>query len=226
MEKQLQIAIDGPAGAGKSTIAKMVADKLGLLYLDTGAMYRACAYYLKREEALDDESRLPELLGKMELSFDESGKIIYLNGEDVSAVIRTPEITELTSKVSGNAKVREFLVHKQQEIAGMRGVIMDGRDIGTVVLPEAQVKIFLTASLESRAQRRLLDLAQKGIKSDLATVMEDLAKRDKQDSTREHSPLKQADDAVVIDTSEMSIDDVIKNILLIIENKGLFSRNN
>ena len=226
MEKQLQIAIDGPAGAGKSTIAKMVADKLGLLYLDTGAMYRACAYYLKREEALDDESRLPELLGKMELSFDENGKIIYLNGEDVSAVIRTQEITELTSKVSGNAKVREFLVHKQQEIAGMRGVIMDGRDIGTVVLPQAQVKIFLTASLESRAQRRLLDLAQKGIKSDLATVMEDLAKRDKQDSTREHSPLKQADDAVVIDTSEMSIDDVIKNILLIIENKGLFSRNN
>ena len=226
MEKQLQIAIDGPAGAGKSTIAKMVADKLGLLYLDTGAMYRACAYYLKREEALDDESRLPELLGKMELSFDENGKIIYLNGEDVSAVIRTPEITELTSKVSGNAKVREFLVHKQQEIAGMRGVIMDGRDIGTVVLPQAQVKIFLTASLESRAQRRLLDLAQKVIKSDLATVMEDLAKRDKQDSTREHSPLKQADDAVVIDTSEMSIDDVIKNILLIIENKGLFSRNN
>ena len=226
MEKQLQIAIDGPAGAGKSTIAKMVADKLGLLYLDTGAMYRACAYYLKREEALDDESRLPELLGKMELSFDENGKIIYLNGEDVSAVIRTPKITELTSKVSGNAKLREFLVHKQQEIAGMRGVIMDGRDIGTVVLPQAQVKIFLTASLESRAQRRLLDLAQKGIKSDLATVMEDLAKRDKQDSTREHSPLKQADDAVVIDTSEMSIDDVIKNILLIIENKGLFSRNN
>ena len=108
----------------------------------------------------------------------------------------------------------------------MRGVIMDGRDIGTVVLPQAQVKIFLTASLESRAQRRLLDLAQKGIKSDLATVMEDKKKRDKQDSTREHSPLKQADDAVVIDTSEMSIDDVIKNILLIIENKGLFSRNN
>ena len=226
MERQLQIAIDGPAGAGKSTIAKMIADKLGLLYLDTGAMYRACAYYLKREEALDDESRLPELLGKMELSFDESGKIIYLNGEDVSAVIRTPEITEITSKVSSNAKVRELLVRKQQEIAGVRGVIMDGRDIGTVVLPQAQVKIFLTASLESRAQRRLLDLAQKGIKSDLATVMEDLAKRDKQDSTREHSPLKQADDAVVIDTSEMSIDDVIKNILLIIENKGLFSRNN
>ena len=226
MEKQLQIAIDGPAGAGKSTIAKMVADKLGLLYLDTGAMYRACAYYLKQHSALEDEKKIAELLGKMELSFDESGKIIYLNGEDVSAVIRTPEITELTSKVSGNAKVREFLVHKQQEIAGMRGVIMDGRDIGTVVLPQAQVKIFLTASLESRAQRRLLDLAQKGIKSDLATVMEDLAKRDKQDSTREHSPLKQADDAVVIDTSEMSIDDVIKNILSIIENKGLFSRNN
>ena len=226
MEKQLQIAIDGPAGAGKSTIAKMVADKLGLLYLDTGAMYRACAYYLKQHSALEDEKKIAELLGKMELSFDESGKIIYLNGEDVSAVIRTPEITELTSKVSSNAKVRELLVRKQQEIAGVRGVIMDGRDIGTVVLPQAQVKIFLTASLESRAQRRLLDLAQKGIKSDLATVMEDLAKRDKQDSTREHSPLKQADDAVVIDTSEMSIDDVIKNILLIIENKGLFSRNN
>ncbi len=226
MERQLQIAIDGPAGAGKSTIAKMIADKLDLLYLDTGAMYRACAYYLKQNNALDDEKKMDELLEQMELSFDESGKIIYLNGEDVSAVIRTPEISELTSKVSSNPQVREVLVHKQQQIAGSRGVIMDGRDIGTVVLPQAQVKIFLTASLESRAQRRLLDLAQKGIKSDLATVMEDLAKRDKQDSTREHSPLKQADDAVVIDTSEMSIDDVIKNILLIIENKGLFSRNN
>lgn len=226
MERQLQIAIDGPAGAGKSTIAKMIADKLDLLYLDTGAMYRACAYYLKQNNALDDEKKMDELLEQMELNFDESGKRIFLNGEDVSAVIRTPEITEITSKVSSNAKVRELLVRKQQEIAGVRGVIMDGRDIGTVVLPQAQVKIFLTASLESRAQRRLLDLAQKGIKSDLATVMEDLAKRDKQDSTREHSPLKQADDAVVIDTSEMSIDDVIKNILLIIENKGLFSRNN
>ena len=226
MERQLQIAIDGPAGAGKSTIAKMIADKLDLLYLDTGAMYRACAYYSKQNNALDDEKKMDELLEQMELNFDESGKRIFLNGEDVSAVIRTPEITEITSKVSSNAKVRELLVRKQQEIAGVRGVIMDGRDIGTVVLPQAQVKIFLTASLESRAQRRLLDLAQKGIKSDLATVMEDLAKRDKQDSTREHSPLKQADDAVVIDTSEMSIDDVIKNILLIIENKGLFSRNN
>lgn len=226
MERQLQIAIDGPAGAGKSTIAKMIADKLDLLYLDTGAMYRACAYYLKQNNALDDEKKMDELLEQMELNFDESGKQIFLNGENVSAVIRTPEITELTSKVSGNAKVREVLVHKQQQIAGSRGVIMDGRDIGTVVLPQAQVKIFLTASLESRAQRRLLDLAQKGIKSDLATVMEDLAKRDKQDSTREHSPLKQADDAVVIDTSEMSIDDVIKNILSIIENKGLFSHNN
>lgn len=226
MERQLQIAIDGPAGAGKSTIAKMIADKLDLLYLDTGAMYRACAYYLKQNNALDDEKKMDELLEQMELNFDESGKQIFLNGENVSAVIRTPEISELTSKVSSNAKVRELLVRKQQEIAGVRGVIMDGRDIGTVVLPQAQVKIFLTASLESRAQRRLLDLAQKGIKSDLATVMEDLAKRDKQDSTREHSPLKQADDAVVIDTSEMSIDDVIKNILLIIENKGLFSRNN
>ena len=158
MERQLQIAIDGPAGAGKSTIAKMIADKLDLLYLDTGAMYRACAYYLKQNNALDDEKKMDELLEQMELSFDESGKIIYLNGEDVSAVIRTPEISELTSKVSSNPQVREVLVHKQQQIAGSRGVIMDGRDIGTVVLPQAQVKIFLTASLESRAQRRLLDL--------------------------------------------------------------------
>ena len=226
MEKQLQIAIDGPAGAGKSTIAKMIADKLGLLYLDTGAMYRACAYYLKQHSALEDEKKIAELLEQMELNFDESGKRIFLNGEDVSAVIRTPEISALTSKVSSNPQVREVLVHKQQEIAGVRGVIMDGRDIGTVVLPQAQVKIFLTASLESRAQRRLLDLAQKGIKSDLATVMTDLEKRDKQDTTREHSPLRKAADAVVIDTSEMSIDDVIKNILSIIENKGLFSHNN
>ena len=226
MERQLQIAIDGPAGAGKSTIAKMIADKLDLLYLDTGAMYRACAYYLKQNNALDDEKKMDELLEQMELNFDESGKQIFLNGENVSAVIRTPEISELTSKVSSNAKVREILVHKQQQIAGSRGVIMDGRDIGTVVLPHAQVKIFLTASVESRAQRRLLDLAEKGIASDLATVMADLEKRDKQDTTREHSPLRKAADAVVIDTSEMTIDDVIKNILSIIENKCLFSRNN
>ena len=226
MERQLQIAIDGPAGAGKSTIAKMIADKLDLLYLDTGAMYRACAYYLKQNNALDDEKKMDELLEQMELNFDESGKQIFLNGENVSAVIRTPEISALTSKVSSNPQVREVLVHKQQQIAGSRGVIMDGRDIGTVVLPQAQVKIFLTASVESRAQRRLLDLAEKGMASDLATVMADLEKRDKQDTTRKHSPLRKAADAVVIDTSEMSIDDVIKNILLIIENKGLFSRNN
>ena len=226
MERQLQIAIDGPAGAGKSTIAKMIADKLDLLYLDTGAMYRACAYYLKQNNALDDEKKMDELLEQMELNFDESGKQIFLNGENVSAVIRTPEISALTSKVSSNPQVREVLVHKQQQIAGSRGVIMDGRDIGTVVLPQAQVKIFLTASVESRAQRRLLDLAEKGMASDLATVMADLEKRDKQDTTRKHSPLRKAADAVVIDTSEMSIDDVIKNILSIIENKGLFSHNN
>ena len=175
---------------------------------------------------MEDEKKIAELLEQMELNFDESGKRIFLNGEDVSAVIRTPEISALTSKVSSNPQVREVLVHKQQEIAGVRGVIMDGRDIGTVVLPQAQVKIFLTASVESRAQRRLLDLAEKGMASDLATVMADLEKRDKQDTTRKHSPLRKAADAVVIDTSEMSIDDVIKNILSIIENKGLFSHNN
>lgn len=224
--KPLQIAIDGPAGAGKSTIAKMIADQLGLLYLDTGAMYRACALYLKRNGALGDEKKIAELLGEMKLEFDESGKHISLNGEDVSAEIRTPEITALTSQVSSLAAVRERLVSQQQEIAAARAVIMDGRDIGTVVLPEAQVKIFLTASPEARAERRLADLAQKGIKSDLQTVLADIIKRDEQDTTREHSPLKCAPDAQVIDTSAMSIDDVIKNILAIIKNKGLFSEDN
>ena len=226
MDKPLQIAIDGPAGAGKSTIAKMIADKLDLLYLDTGAMYRACALYLKREHALGDEQKIAALLPAMRLEFDQSGKHISLNGEDVSTEIRTPEITALTSEVSALALVRECLVSKQREIAASRAVIMDGRDIGTVVLPEAQVKIFLTASPEARSRRRLADLAQKGIESNYETVLADIIKRDEQDSTREHSPLKIAPDAEIIDTSAMSIDDVIKNILAIMKNKGLFSEDN
>lgn len=224
--KPLQIAIDGPAGAGKSTIAKMIADKLNLLYLDTGAMYRACALYLKRNGAVDDDEKIAVLLPQMELKFDESGKRISLNGEDVSAEIRTPEVTELTSQVSAKAEVRECLVKMQQQIASARAVIMDGRDIGTVVLPEAQVKIFLTATAEARAKRRLADLAQKGIASDYETVLNDIIKRDEQDTTREHSPLKCAHDAVIIDTSNLNIDEVIKNILAIIKNKGLFSEDN
>lgn len=226
MDKPLQIAIDGPAGAGKSTIAKMLADKLGLLYLDTGAMYRACALYLSRADALADEDKIAAVLPGMELKFDQSGKHISLNGEDVSEIIRTPEITALTSQVSAIGIVRECLVQKQQEIALARAVIMDGRDIGTVVLPQAQVKIFLTATAEARAQRRLAEMEQKGVECDLATVLNDIIKRDEQDMTREHSPLKCADDAHIIDTSGMSIDEVIKNILAIIKNKGLFSEDN
>lgn len=226
MDKPLQIAIDGPAGAGKSTIAKMLADKLGLLYLDTGAMYRACALYLSRADALADEDKIAAVLPGMELKFDQSGKHISLNGEDVSEIIRTPEITALTSQVSAIGIVRECLVQKQQEIALARAVIMDGRDIGTVVLPQAQVKIFLTATAEARAQRRLAEMEQKGLKSDFDTVLNDIIKRDEQDMTREHSPLKCADDAHIIDTSGLNIDEVIKNILAIIKNKGLFSEDN
>lgn len=226
MSKPLQIAIDGPAGAGKSTIAKMIADRLNLLYLDTGAMYRACALYLKRNGAVDDDEKIAALLPDMELKFDESGKHISLNGEDVSAEIRTPEVTALTSQVSAKKAVRECLVKMQQQIASARAVIMDGRDIGTVVLPEAQVKIFLTATPQARAERRLVDLAQKGIASDYETVLKDIIARDEQDTTREHSPLKCAHDAMIIDTSNLSIDDVIKNILAIIKNKGLFSEDN
>ena len=213
MSKPLQIAIDGPAGAGKSTIAKMIADRLNLLYLDTGAMYRACALYLKRNGAVDDDEKIAALLPDMELKFDESGKHISLNGEDVSAEIRTPEVTALTSQVSAKEAVRECLVKMQQQIASARAVIMDGRDIGTVVLP-------------ARAERRLADLAQKGIASDYETVLKDIIARDEQDTTREHSPLKCAHDAMIIDTSNLSIDDVIKNILAIIKNKGLFSEDN
>lgn len=226
MDKPLQIAIDGPAGAGKSTIAKMLADRLGLLYLDTGAMYRACALYLSRADALGDEEKIAAILPEMDLKFDQSGKHISLNGEDVSEIIRTPEITALTSQVSAIGIVRECLVQKQQEIALARAVVMDGRDIGTVVLPEAQVKIFLTATAEARAQRRLLEMKQKGLECDLDTVLNDIIKRDEQDMTREHSPLKCADDAHIIDTSGMSLDEVIKNILAIIKNKGLFSEDN
>ena len=193
MSKPLQIAIDGPAGAGKSTIAKMIADRLNLLYLDTGAMYRACALYLKRNGAVDDDEKIAALLPDMELKFDESGKNISLNGEDVSAEIRTPEVTALTSQVSAKKAVREC---------------------------------FLTATPQARAERRLADLAQKGIASDYETVLKDIIARDEQDTTREHSPLKCAHDAMIIDTSNLSIDDVIKNILAIIKNKGLFSEDN
>lgn len=216
-----QIAIDGPAGAGKSTIAKIVADKLGFVYLDTGAMFRAVAYRMQ-EEGIEaqDEQRLKELLNQIEISFTDGGKRIWCNGVDISKEIRSPEMSSKASAVSALPAVREVLAKKQREIAEQCNVVMDGRDIGTVILPNAQVKVFLTASLEERTRRRQEELAAKGIVKDFDELYEEIATRDKNDSSRAIAPLKMADDAVFLDSTAYNIDDVVKNVLLIIENKG------
>ena len=216
-----QIAIDGPAGAGKSTIAKKVADRIGFVYLDTGAMYRAVTYKMMTENiAIDDEEKLAELLKNMDLSFGDGGRKIHCNGVDISQEIRLPEISANVSAVSALPLVRDVMAQKQREIAEKYDVVMDGRDIGTVILPDAQVKIFLTASLEERTRRRLEELTAKGIATDYEKLYKEIALRDEKDANRAIAPLKMADDAVFLDSTAYNIDDVVKNVLLIIENKG------
>lgn len=212
----LQIAIDGPAGAGKSTVAKRVAAELGYLYIDTGAMYRAVALAaLRRGIAVDDAaglSRLAESI-KIELKSGPERDLVYLDGEDVSEAIREPQVGNAASPVSAVPGVRLALVAQQQRLGAQGRVVMDGRDIGTKVLPAADCKIFLTASLAERARRRTLELAQKGQQVEEAAVRADIAARDQRDSSRAHSPLAQAADAVLVDSSELSIDQVVAHIL-------------
>lgn len=216
------VAIDGPAGAGKSSIAKQAAKKLGFIYVDTGALYRAlgCAAAEKQVD-ISDEAALKELLNSttVELAFKDGTQLVILNGEDVSDKIRTPKASMAASNISKIPMVREFLLDLQRNMAKTQSVIMDGRDIGTVVLPNADVKIFLTASPEVRAERRYKELLEKGEKVDYNSTLEDVIKRDYQDTHRETAPLKPADDSVYIDTSGLSFDESVNKIIEVIEAK-------
>lgn len=216
------IAIDGPAGAGKSTIAKKVAKQLSFIYVDTGAMYRAMALYLFRNGIpADDTEKIAAACGGAEISIEyrNGEQVVLLGGENVNPFLRTEEVSAMASKSSAVAQVRTRLVQLQQELAAVQNVVMDGRDIGTVVLPHAQVKIYLTASVEVRARRRFLELQEKGEPAVFETIAADIAERDHRDMTREVSPLKMADDAVLVDTSDMTIDEVTQRILEIVKEK-------
>ena len=214
MQKIFSVAIDGPAGAGKSTVAKAVAKTLNAAYLDTGAMYRTMGLYMaehghRRPEAVAEAARTPDL----RVEFRDGVQRMFLDGEDVTERIRTPEAAATASKVSAVGAVRERLVDLQREIARGQSVVMDGRDIGTVVLPDATVKIYLTASCEVRAKRRFDDLVQAGKEIAYEQVLDDIVQRDYNDAHRAVSPMRQADDAVRVDTSEMTRDEVVADIV-------------
>lgn len=216
------IAIDGPAGAGKSTIAKKLAKELGYIYVDTGAMYRAMAYYLITQEVDPQNTEQLEMTcqnADISICYENGEQIVLLNGKNVNHVLRTEEVGKMASVSSANAKLREKLVELQQALAAKENVVMDGRDIGTVVLPHADVKIYLTASVEVRAKRRFDELVAKGETADLAVIAQDIADRDYRDMHREVSPLKQAEDAVLLDSSDMTIDQVTERMRKLVEEK-------
>ena len=219
MSKGLIIAIDGPAGSGKSTSAKLIAKKLGYLYIDTGAMYRAVNYLAIKNNVLDNESRIVELARKsnIELSYNENELIVFLNGQDITKEIRSPEVNSHVSEISKINAVRELLVEKQREMGTKGGVVMEGRDIGTVVFPNADVKIFLTASLDTRADRRTKEYIEKGSKVLVEEIKNNISSRDRIDSGRSNSPLTKAKDAVEIDTTNVTIDQQIKLILEVVK---------
>lgn len=210
------VAIDGPAGAGKSTIAKAVAQKLKLIYIDTGAMYRAMALYmLKQGIDLKNEAAVAEACEEADVTigYEDGVQVVFLNGENVNPFIRTEEVGKTASVISAQPAVRAKLVSLQQKLAAQSDCIMDGRDIGTCVLPKADVKIYLTASSTVRAKRRFDELTAKGQESDFEVIKKDIEDRDYRDMHRETSPLKQAEDAVLVDTSDMDIDQVIEKLL-------------
>ena len=214
------IAIDGPAGAGKSTIAKKVAKKLSYIYVDTGAMFRAMALYCIRNGVnKEDEAAVSAACEQIEvsISYENGEQQVLLNGENVNGFIRTEEVGNTASSISVYGKVREKLLELQRQLAASQNVIMDGRDIGTCVLPNAQVKIYLTASVETRGKRRFLELQEKGQECNLEEICEDIRNRDYRDMHREIAPLKQAEDAVLVDSSHMTIEEVVETILELVK---------
>ena len=219
----MKIAVDGPSGAGKSTLSKDIAKKLGIVYIDTGAMYRAAALACQRACINIKENPLQAIevvkQSTIDISAEQDGQHIFLNGEDVTGLIRTPEISMAASDVSAIPEVRIRLVEMQRKLAETRDVIMDGRDIGTYVLPDAPIKIFLTATPEERAKRRYLELTERGEACRYEDVLSELIERDKNDSTRAFSPLKQAEDSILVDTSEMNFEESLSHLINIIEER-------
>ncbi|WP_260343261.1 (d)CMP kinase [Leuconostoc suionicum] len=225
MMTNFQVAIDGPASAGKSTIAKILATKLNFVYVDTGAMYRTITLAAKKNGiAYNDEEKIKKLLSQTKIRFEPGTPVqrVFLNDTDVTDEIRSAEVTNNVSVVASFADVRSNLVNRQREIANSNSVIMDGRDIGTTVLPEADIKIFLVASVDERAQRRYKENVAKGMTTDLETLKHEIEARDYKDSHRQISPLTQAKDAILVDTTGKSIDEVVSKIANIIENKISF----
>ena len=220
----LTIAIDGPVGAGKSTISDEVAKRLGILHLDTGAMYRAlglCA--IENGLDLDDEAAVSALCAsekaQVSVRYENGAQITLLNGRDVSGLIRTQEVGGAASTVSNYREVRKIMVRRQQEMAGEQPMLLDGRDIGTVVLPDATLKVYLTATPEARAQRRMLQLREKGDNTPFEEILKEVNARDYQDTHREVTPLRQADDAVLVDSSDLSFEETVQAILSLVEAK-------
>lgn len=216
------IAIDGPAGAGKSTIAKRIAKKMNLIYVDTGAMYRAMGIHLTRKGvSITDEASINAECNNADITikYENGEQVVYLNGENVNPYLRTEEAGNMASACSVFKNVRAKLVELQQKLASEADVIMDGRDIGTVVLPNATVKVYLTASVEVRASRRYDELTAKGVECDFEKIKEEIAERDHRDMTRENSPLRQAEDAILVDSSNLNIDQVVDAIIELCEGK-------
>ncbi len=220
--KKIVVAIDGPAGAGKSTIAKLAAEKLGYAYIDTGAMYRSVAWKFLQTGAVFDEDFISKLACTMVIDFKPEARVnrVFVDGTEVTDAIRTPEVTAIVSRVAAIGAVREAMVEQQRRMGIVGGVLMDGRDIGTVVFPNAQLKIFLTASVEERARRRYKEMLQKGQQVELAQLAADIAARDKADSERAIGPLRQAEDAILLDTSDMGISQVTEKILQLVQERA------
>lgn len=220
--KHYSIAIDGPAGAGKSTIAKKIAKRLNFIYVDTGAMYRAMAlYFIRNNIDATDKNKIEDACDKVDVSIEyrNGEQEILLNGENVTGLIRTEEVGNMASASSVYPKVRLKLVELQRSLAKKADVVMDGREIGTFVLPNADLKIYLTASSSERAKRRYLELKEKGISADISKIEEDIIDRDNRDMSREFAPLKKAEDAILIDSSHMTIDEVVDAIIGYFEDK-------
>lgn len=217
------IAIDGPAGAGKSTIAKKVAKELDFIYVDTGAMYRSMALYLIRKQikAAEVDKIITLLPGiHVTIAYENGEQHVYLNGEDVSALIRNEEVSQMTSSISTIPEVREKLLDLQRDLAKENNVLMDGRDIGTCVLPNAELKIYLTASTKVRAKRRYDEMVEKGMECNLRELEASIKERDYRDMNREVAPLKQAEDAVLLDTSDMNIEEVVNAIIQMVKERA------